>query len=520
MVLACYLYIYFCNYMINMMKVFYCFLVFVTAFAVNAGCQEILRLTVERAVGIALEGSYTVKSNDGERKVMQSEYLYFKAQFLPRIDLNIFSPSWNEAVSAVEQTNDLPVYNSTSSVRFGSDLKFTYVLPTGGNVALTGNVYHENLRTVFAGDYSSRSRRQAYSRFGLVFEQPVFTRNRLKENLLSARFQYERAELFFTRTQMDIVYNVTKGFYEVYRSAFERDMCSVQLDNAREALRTARLKFETGNIPEGDLMVTEIMALQCEAALSESSAKYESLKDEFKLLAGIGMEIDIEVVAVMDFEPVVIDLDVAVGQALGNRLELKESEYDIGLQRIEIDRARREREVSGNIGAYYDFTGLGTAGGDVGELFRSSFDNFAMRPPNRGVTFTLSVPIADWGRGRHKVKSQLIRLGEKELAREDAERRIVKEIREIARTVDGAEKRFRINGRNRDNAANSYRIARLRFENGDISGQELAAEQDRLSKVEMAYIDAYITYRLALADLKRRTMWDFENGRSYRMVGD
>lgn len=480
--------------------------------------QQKTTLSIEQAVSIALHDSYTVRSNDEARQAMQYEYLYYKAQFKPRVDLNLFTPSWNEQVSAIEQTNDLPVYNSTSSIQFGGDLKFTYVLPTGGDLSLRGNLYHESLRTTFAQDYSTLRRKQAFSQFGVIFNQPVFTKNKLRENLRVAQYQYERSELVFTRAQMDIVYNVTKGFYEVYRAAYEKQINEEQLRNAQEALRIAKLKLETGNIPEGDFLVTEINALQSDVNLSESIGKYELQKDEFKLLIGMDMNEEIDIAAEMDFETVAINLQTATEQALASRLELKEGEYDVKLQQIEIDRAKREREVKGNIYAYYDFTGLSTQPGAVPELFQSSFDNFTMRPPNRGVTFTLTVPILDWGRGRNIVKSRTIRLKEKELQLENTKNMIVKEIREIVRTVYEAEKRFRINQKNKDNAANSYRISRLRFENGDISGQELATEQERLSQVQLAFINAYITYQLALADLKRRTMWDFENNRSFELT--
>jgi outer membrane protein TolC len=499
------------------MKTYFISLVLGLMFVGTVQGQQQTTLTIEQAINIALHESYTVQSNDEGRQAMHFEYLYYKAQFKPRLDLNLFTPSWNEQVSTIEQTDDLPVYNSTSSIQFGGNLKFTYVLPTGGNLALTGNLYHENLRTTFAQDYSTLKRKQAFSQFGLIFDQPVFTKNKLRENLKVAQYQYERAELVFTRTQMDIVYNVTRGFYEVYKAAYKKQIDEAQLQNAQEALRIAKLKFETGNIPEGDLLVTEINALQSDVNLSESAGEYELQKDEFKLLIGIDMNEEIDILAEMDFEPVVIDLQTAIEQALANRLEVKEEEYDIKLQQIEIDRAKREREIKGNIYAYYDFTGLSTQPGNVQELFRSSFDNFAVRPPNRGVTFTLTVPILDWGRGRNIVKSRTIRLKEKQLKLENINDVIVKEIREIVRTVYEAEKRFRINQKNKDNAANSYRISQLRFENGDLSGQELATEQERLSQVQLAFIDAYITYQLALADLKRRTMWDFENNRSYKI---
>jgi outer membrane protein TolC len=127
----------------------------------------------------------------------------------------------------------------------------------------------------------------------------------------------------------------------------------------------------------------------------------------------------------------------------------------------------------------------------------------------------LSVPIIDWGRRRNNVKAQTIYLDRRKMELDNLNEEIVKEIREIVRTVYESEKRFRISQTSKDIAARSYRINRLRFENGDITGQELSLEQAKLSQVQLDYINAYVTYQLALADLKRKTMWDFENNRSY-----
>ena len=482
--------------------------------------QQKTLLTIEQSIDIALHGSYTVRSNDDNRKAMQYQYLYYKAQFKPRMDMNLFTPSWNESVAEVSQANSLPVYNSTSSIRFGGDMRFTYVLPTGGNLSLSSQLYHENLRTTFEQDYSTLKRKRAYSQFGLIFDQPVFTRNKLRENLKEAEYQYERSELYFTRAQMDIVYSVTRNFYELYRAAYEKQINEERLQNSQEDLRIAKLKLETGNIPEGDMLVTEINTLQNDVRLSESIGRFETQKDEFKLLIGMNVNEDIDIVAEMEFETVSIDLQRAIDEALANRLEMKEGEYDIKLQEIAVDRAKREREFKGNISAYYDLTGVSPESGNVADVFRSSFDNMAVRPDNRGVTFTLSVPVLDWGRGRNIVKFRSIQLDEAKLRLENTNDIIVKEIRETVRTVQEAEKRFRINQINKDNAARSYRINRLRFENGDISGQNLSLEQERLSQVQLDYINAYITYQLALADLKRKTMWDFENNRSYVIASE
>ena len=481
----------------------------------TAQAQQKTILTIEQAIDIALHGSYTVRSNDESRKARQYQYLYYQAQFKPRLDMNLYAPSWSENVSEIPQPDALPVYNSTGSIRIGSDLRFTYVLPTGGNLALSGELYHQNLRTTFQQDYSTQKRQLAYSQFGIIFNQPVFTKNLLRENLVRAEYQYKSAELYFTRAQMDIIYDVTRGFYAVYQAAYEQQINKERLTNSQEALRIAKLNFDAGNISEGELLVTEIEAARNDIFLLESTGRYERAKDNFKLLIGLDMMQEIDIMAKMEFETVVIDLLKATEQALANRLEIRENEYDIKLQEIAVDLAKRESEVKGVVSAYYNFTGLSPNEGNVVELFRQSFDNMAVRPQNRGVTFTVSVPIMDWGRRRNNVKAQTIYLSRNKMELDNLKEQIVKEVRETVRTVYEAEKSFRINQTNVDIAASSYRINRLRFENGDITGQALSLEQTRLSEVQLAYINAYVTYQLALADLKRKTMWDFENDRSY-----
>lgn len=480
--------------------------------------QDTIRLTFDQSVAIALNESFVIQSNDEGRRAMQFEYLYYKAQFKPRLDFNVFTPKWDEGVQSVDQVDDLPVFNSYSSIRFGGDMRFTYVLPTGGNLALSGLMYHEKYQTnLTLQDYETLKRRQAYTQIGLIFNQPIFTRNTLRENLKEAEFKYQRSEAYFTRAQMDIVYDVTDGFYTLYRADYERKINAERLKNSQEALRIAKLKLETGNLPEGDVLITEINVAQNDARLSESIGKYETEKDNFKLLIGYDLRKEIDIVAEPDFEPVIIDLETAIEQAIKNRMEIKEEQYNVELQKIQVDKARREREFKGNISAYYDLTGVGLKGDNVSGLFQSSFDNLTVRPPNRGITLTLSYPIYDWGRGRNIVKREKIRLKAQELKLDFTQQTIIKEIREVVRTVYEAENRFRINQKNKLNAEKSYKINQLRFENGDMTGQELAIEQERLSQVQLDYISSFITYQLALADLKRKTMWDFENKRSYKI---
>ncbi|MDR0682576.1 MAG: TolC family protein [Dysgonamonadaceae bacterium] len=501
------------------MKRFSCIL-FLLLFVISAIDAQ-RKITFDEAISIALSESHTVHYYKEDMEATRYSYLYTQAQFKPFLDFDLFIPSWEEGVQEIYQANGLPVYNSTGSVKAGGNLSFKYVLPTGGNFDLSSNMYYENYRTtLFMQNNEVLKQNQVYSRFMLSFNQPIFTANKLKENMKVAELDYLRSIHYYTRAQMDIVYNVTSAFYQVYRTAFENKINQDRLTNSKEAFRIAKLKMETGNLPEGELLTAEIVVGQDESRLMESHGKLEAAYDDFKLLIGLNLNDSIELVADMEFESFLIDRQKAIDEAIQNRLEIQENDINIQLQQIEIKRAKREREVKGNISAYYNFTGLSTLeDGTLRDLTRSSFENMFDRPSNRGIVFTLSYPIADWGRSKNLLRREERRLQQQKLELEDTKRTIETQVRKIVRNVYEADKRFRINQRNRDAAVESYRISRLRFENGDMTGRELSIEQERLSQIQLAYIDAYITYRLSIADLNRKTMYDFENNRSY-LIGN
>lgn len=477
------------------------------------------KITYDEAIAVALGESYTIHYYKEDMEATRYSYLYTKAQFKPFIDMSLFTPSWKEGVQEINQTDGLPVYNSTGSLQAGGNLSFMYVLPTGGNFDLSSKMYYENYKTTLSQqDNEVLERNQFYSRFMLSFSQPIFTANKLKENMKVAELDYQKSICYYTRAQMDIVYNVTSAFYLVYRAAFELRINQERLTNSKEAFRIAKLKQETGNLPEGDILTAEIIMAQDETRVMESQGVLDAAYDDFKLLIGLELTESIELVAEMDFEAFLIDTEVAIYEAIQNRMEVRENVVNVQLQEIEVKRAKREREFKGDISAYYDFTGLSTLeDGSLGDLVQSSFQNMGDRPSNRGVVFTLSYPIADWGRAKNLVKREERRLKQRKLDMENTKRSIETEVRKIVRSVYEAEQRYRINQRNREVAIESYRISQLRFGNGDMTSQELSIEQERLSQVQLAYIDSYITYRLSVADLNRKTMYDFENNRSYKI---
>ncbi|MCK5135243.1 MAG: TolC family protein [Bacteroidales bacterium] len=478
--------------------------------------QDTLLISYNNAIRIALNESFSIQSHIKQRDAMHHYYGFYKATFKPRFDISLNTPLWQEYVNQIDRPDGLPVYNSYGSFQVGGSTKFTYVLPTGGDIGLSANLYQENLSTILDSDDEELKTQQFYSRFLLSFTQPLFTRNELKENLKEAEYLYERAVHFFTRNQMDIVYEVSKGFYLLYKSDKEVEIAVEKLQNSQESHRIATLKAESGRVAKADVLSTEVSVASDQANLLKARNNYKNIEEAFKQLIGLPAGQPIQILADLNYEVFEIDKERAIEEALKNRPEIQEKNMDINLSSIQLDRAKRVREFKAYLSAYYDLTGISTLGtGSTLDLARSSFDNLIYRPPNRGVTLTLTYPIYDWGRGRQRTLEAEIRLEEKELELENLKTTIRREVREIIRTVRESHEQMEIHKQNLDLARESYNISGLRFENGDISNQELSMERERLVNVQLTYLDAFVTYQLAVNDLKRKTLWDFANNRSY-----
>ncbi len=497
-------------------KSFYCiilvsFLIFSGSFISYGQTKRVL--TLDEAINIALKQSYTVKSFREDVIRSSENYRSQKANFRPYANFNVQTPSFTENVNATYTPGEVPSYESRGNLQYQTSFDFNYVIPTGGTFTLSSYL-NRTRNDVYVSGAKVQSNK-ALTDLRLGFQQPIFTANTLKEGLKQAEYSYERSVKGYNRTERDIIFNVTSAFFNLYRAVRQLEIYKDRMSNSLEAYNLAKLKFEAGIIPEVQALQLEVDKAQSEANYIGAQNTLEGEKDNFKQLIGLDLNEDIEVTANVEYKPFEMDLDKAIQEGLKNRSEVRETTLDVELSKISVAQRRRQREFKGNVNLYYDFTGVGSSGITWNDLFRDSFTDFNKRPPNMGITLTFSYPILDWGRNDGRVQAALSTLRDTELGLENLKVTIEKEIRDVVRNVKDSENRLNILKISQDVAQKSYDISKGRFDNGDITSQELARDQDALTNAQLSYLTAFITYQRNVADLKRKTMWDFEKNESY-----
>jgi outer membrane protein TolC len=91
---------------------------------------------------------------------------------------------------------------------------------------------------------------------------------------------------------------------------------------------------------------------------------------------------------------------------------------------------------------------------------------------------------------------------------------VEREIRDLVAMSKSSLKRLQILEKNIELARKSFEISKDRYARGEIDSQALALDRNRTSNAYLTHLQAYISYKLILIDLTRKTFYDFEKGRS------
>jgi outer membrane protein TolC len=479
-------------------------------------------LTLNESLEIALDQSYSIKSLRQSMIWAERNLWAAKAGYRTNIQTSLYAPTYDEGFKLVEVVEGTPVAKQFGSFQVRGVLDIIQPMPWlplgGGNLTFRSEAYQLDSWTPSTLDPNTDLKsNQFYTSLSAILHKPLFTINTLALNLKQAELSYERQSRVFKRSELDLVYQVTASFFRLYRLSEQYQINMENVERQEEIYQTTKKKFEAGLIAEVDAMQAEVDLIQYQNELKSSESRLKEQEAAFKQLIGMPLDADVKVITELELAPIYIDVDKAIGLALQNRSEIVEKEIDIENRRINIREINARVSVKGNLMGYYNFSGFSDPmlpfGTPTGDLAQSSWD-VLKRTPNRGVTFELEVPIWDWGKNRAEVDAERANLQREELTLDDLNVTIEREVRDVVRTVYEAFDRVQMLAKSKEVGEKSFDISMQRFDNGDITSTELARASDQLNTAKLSYLSAYNEYKLALADLKRKTLYDFENDRS------
>ncbi|MEP1151122.1 MAG: TolC family protein [Balneola sp.] len=468
--------------------------VFLLCGITSINAQTTRTLSLEESIEIAKDNSPLSRAATFSLVASKWRYKSFRADLLPSLDLNGNIPNYRLGTQTVNTTSGIQNVNfNNSNANIGASINQA-ILPTGGTVSITSGL---NRLGIFKGE-----NRYEWSStpISIVYNQPLFQYNSLKWRNKIEPLRFKIAEKQFVEDMEDLSFTVTQGFFDVLISKINVEIADLNVTVNDSIYNISKGRFEVGNLAENDLLQTELAYRNAEASLTNAKLNYQRAEENFKALLGIEDEVIIEIEAPETAPDIALDFDKAFALALENNSQSLQFRLDEIQANQAYDQAKRSGSFTANLRAEYGLN-------DTAIDFVDVYDN-----PGDLKSFNIGfqIPIFNWGKNMAQVKAarnqQLATANNIEYQRLQFELSVRSTVREfdlLKGQVELAETSDEI-------AQRRYEVAKNRYLIGKIDITNLFIAQNEKDSARRNYIQSLRNYWTGYFNLRRLTLYDFE----------
>ncbi len=473
-------------------KAFLTALLFSLIFSGSLWAQQLVKL--QDALLIASQNSPDIKIV--QLNLIQTQQLLlateasYKANF--RINLNPISYSNDRVFYAL----DNEFYN-TKNLKSSGNFNISQQLPwTDGTISLTNTMFWQQSSIEKYDDVTKKFNNNVR----LQFDQPLFTYNRMKLELNSLQLSFENSKLSYNIQMLQLERSVTQQFYTVYNQQMRLQISLEEYNNQKANFEIIKNKVEGGLSRLEELYQAELNLASSKSSWENAKVSLDNAKDNFKILIGMDIFGEVDVIAdpVVDSVPVI--LNDAIKLALENRLELRQRQISIENAQDNLTKTMAFNEFAGNLSL-----SVGLLGDDenLAHIFDAPSDN-------EQVSLSLQIPIFDWGERKARIKASQTSIETQQVNYDDQKNTIIQTVRQTYRNLQNLLNQISIAEQNVRNAQLTYDINKERYINGDLTGMDLNLFQNQLSSKKLDLINAQINYKLEILNMKIQTLYDWE----------
>lgn len=370
---------------------------------------------------------------------------------------------------------------------------------TDGTIALQNQLSWRDASSDFQ---DTRSR--AYSNnLYLTYQQPLFTYNRTRLDTRGLELDRENARLNYQMQLLLLEQQVAQAFYDVFQQTRRLTIAEEEYQNTEKSFQIIQNKVEAGLAAKEEQYQAELNLTTSRSGLQNQRVLLANSQDNFKQLIGLSLDEEISTVANIVQDAVPVDLEKAVRSALDSRMELRQRKINIENSRANLTRTSATNEFRGDLNLT-----VGLFGND--EEFNRLYQQTTQ---SQNFSLSVQIPLFDWGEKDSRIRASQASLASSELSLDNERTQIMIGIRQAYRNLENQIIQIDIARQNVRIAELTYDINLERYQNGDLTSMDLNLFQNQLSEKKISELTALIGYRLALLDMKIKSLYDFEKDR-------
>lgn len=477
------------------------------------------RLTADEAVALALENNLGLKIARVDPQLQDLNLVAARTAWAPTVGTQLQSSS---SVQPNQSFLDGGQGGSTSSDGFNSNVTLQQALPW----AASYDVGWSSNRTVTNNTFTNFSPRLS-SNLQLNYSQSLlrnFSIDGTRQQIQQGELQREMADVSL-REQIAVTSRTVRNAYWDLAYAVESLAVAQQsLELAEEQLRNTQARVKIGTTPPIDVVQDQSEVASRREAVILAEAQIATAEDALRVLVFDPTSPDfwtarIETTELPAFEPVPVDVEAAVRNALDRRTDLENTRTQLDISDIGIRYQRNQTlpDVSASFnyrvsgvggtqimregGGIFDPGGVVTTtessrsfGTVLGDILKSEY-------PSWTASIDISYPLGTSSAQANLARARLER-SQAETQLQQQELQISQQVRQQARNVQTNEQRVQTTQVARQLSERRLEAERQKLDAGTSTNYLVTQAQRDLANALNAELQAVLDYYRSLVDLQ------------------
>jgi len=340
-------------------------------------------------------------------------------------------------------------------------------------------------RSITMGDVDNYS-------VGLMVTQPIFAGGSIPARLNSAKLFSLLTDQTVRAAVQDVVYTAEHAYYDVLLSQHLVEISADAVRSSQAHLDSVKQKRQGGIASDFDVLRAEVELSNFQAQLIQNKNAINVSKAMLVKTMGVSQDSDFVLSEELTYVPSKVAREQAVEAAYRNRPDLLGKEFDIRVQReqLEIARSRYLPVISG----YYSNT---WAKPDPHSMMLIEWGHAWQ------VGLTATLPIFDGFSREGEIVSQKARLKQAQIGLVDAEETALFELTKSQLGIENAAEFVESQRLNLTRAREGLRLAEVGYREGTNTQVEMIDAQAALTTAQANYYQAIYSHVIAKLDLQK-----------------
>ena len=427
-------------------------------------------------------------------------YRTYKRSLLPQLDFVGIIPNVNRAYENYTNPDGSQSYVGQRYIAYSGELQIKKTIGyTGGSVFLSSGLQKVD-------NYYDTSATSNYlsTPLNIGISQPLFNYNPYKWSKKIEPLKYDESQRIYIETVETVSLSAVSYYFRLLKAQMTLSIKELNVQNYDTLYKLAKGRYSLGKIEENDLLQLELKSLQSQSAQEMARLNYDNALVKFKSFLRLPLSEDIILKDPKPQDFFIVDKQKALDMAIKNSSEILQHNLKLLMANSELDRAKKANGFNADLYAVFGFT-------QNADNLHAAYQN---PKDQQKVSLGLKIPIYDWGQREGQV---IMAESNLEIVKNTVEQQLVDFKQRIYLEVvkfNMQQNQLYIAAKSDTIAMRAFDITKYKYYNsGKISVTDLNIAQVSNDQARISYINALETYWNSYYNLRKSTLYDFNNNK-------